>query len=86
MATTTIPPAADAAVIRQMRRAAGLTQIELARLAGCSLATLRNFEQGGIPERSPILGAVLDVLLNDERRPHQAGAVQDGEAAPHGRS
>ncbi|MBA7595998.1 hypothetical protein ES703_02967 [subsurface metagenome] len=35
--------------IKELREAQGLTQIQLAEKAGISLASLRNFEQGGQP-------------------------------------
>jgi predicted transcriptional regulator len=48
--------------LRSWRRSAGLTQRQLAGLAGCSLAWIAAAEGGYIPKRSPTLSRVLDVL------------------------
>jgi hypothetical protein len=45
------PPASLGALIADSRRSAGLTQRELAGLAGVGLGTVRDLEQG----RSPVL-------------------------------
>lgn len=65
--------------IREARTAAGLTQDELAELAGCSVWTIRAWEQGTVPRgRSHVLTIVRAVLadLNDEGRPPQDALVK----------
>jgi transcriptional regulator with XRE-family HTH domain len=61
MATTTTQSKASEA-IRTWREAAGLTQTELAGRVGCSLTFLGNLERGYVPDHSPTLSRVLDVL------------------------
>lgn len=69
--------------LREARERAGLTRVELAALAGCSLAQLASIEQGAVPKRSQVLRAALAALAhNDGRRALEPGAVQDGEAPP----
>lgn len=51
------------------RRAAYLTQVELAALAGCSLSSVTNLEAGAIPSRSKVLRRVEAVL--DERESNE---------------
>jgi len=48
--------------LRAARQEAGLTRADLARLVGCSLASLGNLEAGAIPRRSAVLERVLAVL------------------------
>jgi transcriptional regulator with XRE-family HTH domain len=72
--------------LRDARKAAGLTQTELALQAACSLAYVRAVEGGfrpANPDRAAAWARILSVLEvdpeNDERRPAAAGAVQDRE-------
>jgi transcriptional regulator with XRE-family HTH domain len=59
-----------AAQIREARRARGLSQERLARLADCSFISIRHFEHGLVPTRSNVLPRVLEVLgLNVDREP-----------------
>jgi transcriptional regulator with XRE-family HTH domain len=55
---------ARGAVIRARRERAYLSQRELAALAGCSFASVCNFEHGALPspERSAVLARVLAAL------------------------
>ena len=64
--------------IRSARKAAGLSQEQLAQRAGCSTAYVRVLEGGYAPDpdASPVYAQVLDVL-NDERRPAEAAAVKE---------
>jgi len=65
--------------IREARTAASLTQDELAELAGCSVWTIRAWEQGNVPRgRSHVLTIVRAILadLNDEGRPPQGTLVK----------
>jgi transcriptional regulator with XRE-family HTH domain len=48
--------------LRRARERAGLTRVELAALAGCSLSQLANLEQGAAPKRSRVLTAALAAL------------------------
>lgn len=50
------------AELRARRKAAGLTQAELARAADCSLSIIGHFEAGAIPKRSAVLLNVLAAL------------------------
>lgn len=59
--TTTI----TGAELRQRRKAAGLTQAELARRADCSLSIVGQFEAGAIPKRSTVLARVLSALARE---------------------
>lgn len=70
--------------IRQLRRAAGLTQEALAREVGCSTAYVRMIEGGYEPDpgASPVFARVLAHLTNDDPA-DQGEAVKHGEAAPH---
>jgi DNA-binding transcriptional regulator YiaG len=67
--------------IRAARQAAGLTQEQLADLAGVSVFTVRSWEQGTrVPANSfalRIVRGVLAGLNNDERRPPTSAAVQE---------
>jgi transcriptional regulator with XRE-family HTH domain len=72
--------------IRELRRAAGITQRELAILADCSVGTIANLENGEIPKRGEVLPRVLQTLAdleNDEGRPPKGAPVQ--ESATPGR-
>ena len=77
--TTTATPDTLADEIRAARQAAGLTQEQLADLAGVSVASVRSWEQGlRVPANSFALRIVRDVLAglnNDERRPPNEGAA-----------
>ncbi len=55
--------------LRALRRAAGLSQQELAERARCSFSSVRLMESGYRPSggRSAVLERVLAVLLNDVR-------------------
>jgi predicted transcriptional regulator len=48
--------------VRSRRLSAGLSQLELARRAGCSGPTIRLFDHGYLPARSEALARVLAVL------------------------
>lgn len=61
MTTTT-----DGVNLKHARQRAGLTRAQLAHLAGCSLASLANIEQGAIPKRSAVLKRALAVLAQQE--------------------
>jgi predicted transcriptional regulator len=70
-------PLATAAELRARRERAGLTQRELAGLAGCSLASVANMEHGYIPRASVVLSRVLRVLETYERPAATPGARDD---------
>lgn len=57
-----------------MRRAAGLSQQQLAARADCSIGMVRLVESGYRPEPSAVLERIIAVL-HDERPVHQPGAV-----------
>lgn len=63
--------------IREQRRAAGLSQDRLARLAGCSVAMMIAIERGYIPRRSRVLPEIERVLatLNEQRPGEQNPTV-----------
>jgi len=61
--------------LRRQRESLGLRQIDVARLAPCSVSYLRLLEGGYVPARTRALADVLRVLHND-RAP-----VGDGHAA-----
>lgn len=63
--------------VRELRRAAGLTQQELARRASCSVSYVQLLDAGYRPNDGPKLRAVLAILGNDE--PAQGGGA-DGPA------
>jgi transcriptional regulator with XRE-family HTH domain len=71
-----------AAGLRARRVAAGFSQQHLAELAGCSISIVRFYEAGhrATPETLGKLASALGCdpadLRNDERRPHEAGAVE----------
>lgn len=66
--------------LRAERRAAGLTQRELAVLAGVSVTTIANWEAGALPlrRRSPALADARRVLADLQ---HANGAPDQGAAA-----
>lgn len=76
MTTTITADAPDPSTLRGLRRAAGLTQRQLAQRADCSLSWIANAEGGYVPRDGAVLHRVLDVL-NDERRPAEAAAVKE---------
>lgn len=51
-----------AGAIKRRRMKLGLSLIEVARRAGCSLTMIGNLERGRIPQRSAALPKVLEVL------------------------
>lgn len=63
MTTTTNVTGAE---LRARRKAAGLTQAQLARAADCSLSIIGHFEAGAIPKRSLVLSNVLAALTARE--------------------
>jgi transcriptional regulator with XRE-family HTH domain len=76
--------------LRDLRRAAGLTQVELAHAARCSIATVALFEAGYAPERSTVLPRIIAVL-NDERgrmttapNTREAPSTREAAAGNHG--
>ncbi len=76
------------ALVREYRRAAGLTQRQLAERSGLSIAAVRDLEQGRSHRpRSGSLTALADALRLDSQ---QAGALaaagNTGRSAPAGRS
>jgi predicted ATPase/transcriptional regulator with XRE-family HTH domain len=72
-----------AALLRQRRRAAGLTQAELASLAGLAVRTVRDMERGRTTRPQRTTGVLLaDALgLTGEERTGFLGAAR-GEATP----
>lgn len=54
--------------LRAARRAAGLSQQELAQRAGCSIAYLRLLERGFAPDRSTVLPRIVHALDPDSER------------------
>ena len=74
MATTTTT--SQGGRLREDREAAGLTRAQLAGLAGCSLASLANIEQGAVPKHSRVLDAARSVLEGLQRRDCPAEAAQ----------
>jgi predicted transcriptional regulator len=54
--------------VRERRGEVGLTQRQLATLAGCSLTFLTNIENGCVPRKSPTLERVLAALSEAEQR------------------
>lgn len=77
-------PVVDPPALRGFRRAAGLTQRELAQAAGCSLSWIANAEGGYIPRTSDTLKRVLEALkvetpaLDTPRSPKADGAGPRG--------
>lgn len=62
MSTSTAQTPVSPAELRALRRAAGLTQRQLAGLAGCSPAWIMSAEGGYVPRRSAVLSRVLAAL------------------------
>jgi transcriptional regulator with XRE-family HTH domain len=60
--------------VRSRRLAAGLSQLELAQLAGCAESTIRLFDRGYTPGRSEALPRVLSVLDGAEADPSPEAA------------
>lgn len=74
--------------LRALRASAGLTQRQLAGLAGCSPAWVMTAEGGYVPRRSPTLARVLDALdaaLTHDGPAAAGEAAQDGEQTPDDR-
>lgn len=78
--------------LRQLREAAGLTQIQLALRVGVSLGTISNWEQGRIPSQirilmniSNILGCGVDELLGLGAEPEPAPGPEYTITAEEGR-
>lgn len=67
--------------IRSLREARGLTQVDLAQLAGCSVAYLRLLEAGCIPRRSRVLPDVLRALENSEATRDTGGSAKSDHGA-----
>jgi transcriptional regulator with XRE-family HTH domain len=53
-------------VLRQRRKALGVSQEKLAREAACSTMSVRLFESGFLPERSDVLPRLLATLARLE--------------------
>jgi transcriptional regulator with XRE-family HTH domain len=53
----------DVGSLRALREARGLTQVDVARRAGCSVSYIRLLEAGGVPHKSRVLPDVLRVLV-----------------------
>lgn len=68
-----------AALLRQRRRAAGLTQAELARAAGLAVRTVRDMERGRTTRPQRTTGVLLaDALgLTGEERAGFLGAARE---------
>jgi transcriptional regulator with XRE-family HTH domain len=54
--------------LKQRRLALGISQEALARLADCSLNSLRSYENGLTPRVSPVLERIEQVLLDAEKQ------------------
>ncbi len=54
--------------LREARERLGLSRVDLARLAGCSLSMLGNLEQGAPVGRSGVLERAERALRNLERK------------------
>ncbi len=84
--TTTATPDTLADEIRGARQAAGLTQEQLADLAGVSVASVRSWEQGlRAPTNSFALRIVRGVLAgldNANGAPPQDAAAKTGAGTP----
>ncbi len=65
--------------IREARKAAGLTQQQLATLAGCSMAYVRVIEAGYTPAQSDVLPRVFAVL-NERRQDGHPGVAKTSGA------
>ena len=67
MTTTTEYTTSPGGELREKRLRLGLTQAQLANLAGCSLSMIGALEAGAVPRRSPTLARIHDVLVHLER-------------------
>lgn len=65
-------PAAEE--LRARRDRLGLSRTRLAHLAGCSLSSLCNIENGYVPKQSDVLSRARAVLADLERQRARAGA------------
>lgn len=82
MATTTSPAVGrEACELRDLRKATGLTQNQVAALAQCSRAFIANVEQGYVPRHSPTLDRILDLLNSEGAATNGASAKTDGDGA-----
>jgi transcriptional regulator with XRE-family HTH domain len=73
----------DKPEVRRLRRAAGLTQQELAERAGCSISYVRLLERGYAPSFSEVITRLERVL--NEKRPGGHQVVLRTSAAEQGR-
>ncbi|MGI8661482.1 MAG: helix-turn-helix domain-containing protein [Thermoleophilaceae bacterium] len=62
--------------LRGLRKAAQLSQEELARRAGCSTASVKLFESGYTPERSDVLPRILRALNDHDPGDKSRAAVK----------
>lgn len=94
MESTTATSSSDAGALRERRRALGLTQVDLARAAGCSVSYIRLLEVGCVPARSRVLPAVWKALgcessaifpVNDEGPGHHSGPLVTTSPGTSGR-
>lgn len=80
-----LKPSPTPGVLRRLRRAAGLSQQQVATRAGCSIAAVALYERGYTPERSDVLPRIVRVLNDDA--PADNGRVdkeRDAGAHPEG--
>jgi transcriptional regulator with XRE-family HTH domain len=61
--------------LSERRRELGLSRPELAKLAGCSVQSINNFEQGFLPKRSEVLERVEAALSERENKGRGGTAV-----------
>jgi len=66
-------------LIRKARKSAGLTQQQLASLAGCSMAYIRVIEAGYTPAQSEVLPRVL-AALNESSPEGEPGSTKTSGA------
>ena len=84
MATISASNATDrTGELRALRRAAGLSQQQLALRADCSVSYFRMLEQGFAPERSNVVPRVLRALNDEDPGRHPRASAKNGDAAPH---
>ncbi len=77
--------------LRATRRRAGVSRAQLANLAGCSLASLANIEQGAVPRRSRVLedafaalAVINDPSTSEGPASHGTSAKTAGVGGRHG--
>ncbi|MEX1140984.1 MAG: helix-turn-helix transcriptional regulator [Thermoleophilaceae bacterium] len=78
MSIITTPSTVGPEDLRRLRRAAGLTQRQLSRAAGCSLSWIANAEGGYVPVASPTLARVHEVLVRASNGSAAAVDSRDG--------